>query len=163
MDNANLIVPRLWLGNRAASVDSEFLSRHNITVVFNCTKDLPFATQIPTKIRVPVDDNLAPAELANLGRWAPEIIYKLVRAYNLGHTILVHCFAGMQRSAAVVTMFLIAMKQVSSSEAILFIRVRRPIAFFTGVNFRSSIDTFERDYRTAIQKQQTLAPKDLGL
>jgi len=163
MENASLIVPRLWLGNRAASVDPEFLSQKNITIVFNCTKDLPFAPQIPTKVRVPVDDNLAPAELANLARWAPEIIYKLVRAYNQGHTILVHCFAGMQRSAAVVAMFLIAMKQVTSSEAILFIRVRRPIAFFTGVNFRSSIDSFEREYRAAIHKRQTQAPMDLGV
>ena len=161
-DNANLIVPRLWLGNRAASVDPEFLSRHNITVVFNCTKDLPFAPQIPTKIRVPVDDNLAPSELDNMARWAPEVIYKLVRAYNQGHTILVHCFAGMQRSAAVVAMFLIAMSQMTTDEAIRFIRVRRLIAFFTGVNFRRSIDSFEKQYRVAIHKSRTQRPMDSG-
>jgi hypothetical protein len=57
-------------------------------------------------------------------------------------------------------MFLIAMKRITSSEAILFIRVRRPIAFFTGVNFRSSIESFERDYRAAINNPRTPRPKD---
>jgi len=129
---------------------TEFIRKNNITVVFNCTKDYPFAPQIPTQYRVPVDDNLAPQEIANMGRWAPEIIYKLVREYNQGHTILVHCHAGMQRSAAVVAMFLIAMKKMSGGSAITFIRTQRPIAFFTGVNFRAAIDSFERQFRTAI-------------
>jgi dual specificity phosphatase 12 len=150
MDNANLIVPRLWLGNKVAALDSDFIRKNNITVVFNCTKDYPFSPEIPTKYRVPVDDNLAQQELANMARWSPEIIYKLVREYNQGHTILVHCHAGMQRSAAVVAMFLIAMQKLSGSAAIAYIRTRRPIAFFTGVNFRSSIDSFERQFQKAI-------------
>ena len=41
-DNANEIVPRLWLGNAKAAHDEAFLKEKNITTVFNCSKDIAF-------------------------------------------------------------------------------------------------------------------------
>ena len=38
-DNANEIIPNLWLGNAKASMDEDFIRQNNITVVFNCTKN----------------------------------------------------------------------------------------------------------------------------
>ena len=34
-DNANEIIPNLWLGNAKASMDEDFIRQNNITVVFN--------------------------------------------------------------------------------------------------------------------------------
>jgi protein-tyrosine phosphatase len=147
MDNqADLIVPRLWLGNKNASIDSDFLRENNITVVFNCTKTLPFHDSV-RKYRVPVDDNLEPSEIANMEKWAPEIVYKVLREYHAGHSILIHCHAGMQRSAAVMAMVLIALTQKSADEVMAHIRSKRPVAFFHGANFESSIRGFEREFR----------------
>jgi hypothetical protein len=56
-DKANLIIPRLWLGNKKAAEDTTFLQENNINVVFNCTKTLPFAPCVERQYRVPVDDN----------------------------------------------------------------------------------------------------------
>jgi protein-tyrosine phosphatase len=145
--NANLIVPRLWLGNRPASQDVQWLKQNNITVIFNCTKDIPFAPLKVKLYRVPVDDNLQADEIRNMGLWSPEIIVKLVKEYNTGANILVHCHAGMQRSAAVVAMFLIAKYRCTTDEAIAYIKRRRPIAFHRSANFERSIREFEKIYQ----------------
>lgn len=142
-EHAHIILPRLWLGNKQASVDEAFLKANNITVVFNCTKDLPFSPRVLRKYRVPVDDNLAPEEISNLEAWAPEIVYKAVMEYKRGETILIHCFAGMQRSAAVMAMVLIAMTRQPAETIVSYIRSKRPVAFFPDMNFRKSVFGFE--------------------
>ena len=145
--DATLILPGLWLGNRKAAANREFLQQNNITTVFNCTKDLPFDASIVRQYRVPVDDNLEAVEIANMERWAPEIVYKLVSEYKAGHKILGHCYAGMQRSAAVVAMMLIAVFHKPMDEVVRYIRERRHIAFFPAINFEKAIRGFEKDFR----------------
>lgn len=160
------IIPRLWLGNVRASQDEDFMRRENIDVIFNCTKDLPFLDQkgryssrtkdLPflneerrstmKQYRVPVDDNLEEEEIRNMELWSPEIAHKLLTQYNNGHTILVHCYAGMQRSAACVAMLLIALKHMTAQEAMKYIKERRPVAFQPRANFGRAIHSFERDF-----------------
>jgi protein tyrosine phosphatase len=147
--NANLILPRLWLGNRLAAQDPDFLQRNNITVVFNCTKDLPFHPSVLRKYRLPVDDNLAAEEIANMEKWGPEATYKVLSEYNSGQNILIHCFAGMQRSAALMAMTLIVLTKQPSDSVINFIRSKRPIAFFPGQNFGKAIRGFESTFKGA--------------
>jgi len=143
-ENANLIIPRLWLGNKKAALDNRFLQDNNITVVFNCTKDIPFTNLPVAKYRVPVDDNLQPAEIQNLLNWAPEIVYKVLNEYKQGKTILIHCYAGVQRSAAVMAMTLMVIMRSPSDVIIPYIREKRPIAFFPQANFGRSIVEFEK-------------------
>jgi protein-tyrosine phosphatase len=143
MDNAHEIIPRLWLGNFAASQDEIFLKQKGIDTVFNCTKDLAFHPSIRRRYRVPVDDNLKQEEIRNLELWAYEIVYKLQQEYKEGHGILVHCAAGMQRSPAVIAMFLIAIAGMKSEQAMPFIQSKRPIAFFPSANFGPAIKGFE--------------------
>lgn len=153
--NAHEIVPRLWLGNKKAAADEAWQRDAGITVVFNCTKTLPFAPSVRRMYRVPVDDNLEPTEIANLREWAAETQTKLVREYNAGRTILVHCHAGMQRSAAVVAMFLTTMYAMSPDDAMAFIKSKRAIAFFPAANFEPAIRQWATDlakYRRSQQK-----------
>jgi len=152
--NANEILPGLWLGNKASSQDKEWLREKQIGVIFNCTKDLPFVDTSLTLYRVPLDDNLEPSEIRNLEHWSWETIYKLHSERKKGKKILVHCFAGMQRSAAVVAMYLIAMFRCTTAEAIAFIKRRRPIAFHTNANFYESIKGFEDGFRKMITTTQ---------
>jgi hypothetical protein len=156
---ADEILPGLWLGSRYAALNTEYLKEHRIRAVFNCTKDLPFDTSIPRQYRVPVDDNLQEPEIRNLELWSYEIVYKIAhemrRANTDGTAVLVHCAAGMQRSAASVAMYLIAVKDITTDEAIEFIRSRREIAFRPSANFEDSIrgfeKTFNRDVRPSLQ------------
>jgi protein-tyrosine phosphatase len=94
-----------------------------------------------------VDDNLEPEEIGNLYAWAPETLYKLHREYRVGNTILVHCHAGMQRSAAVVAMYLILTQGMTADEAMAFIKSKRPIAFFPSANFEKAIRGWETTWR----------------
>lgn len=149
-NNADEIMPRLWLGNVRASQDEDFIQRENIDVIFNCSKDLPFLFSIPKQYRVPVDDNLQEEEIRNIELWSPEIAHKLLTLYNKGHTILVHCYAGMQRSAACVAILLIALKHMKAEDAMNYIRSRRPVAFQPRANFGRAIAFFERDFFTRI-------------
>jgi protein-tyrosine phosphatase len=95
---------------------------------------------------VPVDDNLQPAEIKNMAEWSPEIVYKVVNEYNQGSVILIHCHAGMQRSAAIMAMTLIALSGHPASQVMPYIRSRREIAFFPSANFLQSILGFEKYY-----------------
>lgn len=153
MSDANIadeILPRLWLGNVHASTDEDFIHEHHIEVVFNCTKNLPFSPIIPHKYRVPVDDNLKEEEIRNMELWSAEITYKIMAEFKEGRTILIHCMAGMQRSAAAVAFFLIAHTKMHALDAMRFIKERRPIAFHPRANFGRSIDYFDRRFHGEI-------------
>jgi protein-tyrosine phosphatase len=140
---ADEIVPGLWLGNRNAALDKEFLQSNKIHAVFNCTKDIPFDDSVQRRYRVPVDDNLQQVEIRNMELWSPEIVVKIIAELKDG-PILVHCAAGMQRSAAATAMYLIATKGITTEEAVKFIQSKRPIAFRPAVNFEAAIRGFER-------------------
>ena len=150
IENAHQILPGLWLGNQKASVDQEFLSKNQITTVFNCTKDYPFHPNVPRQYRLPVDDNLQSDEIRNMTLWSHEAVYKVLSEYNRGNRILIHCYAGVQRSAALTAMTLIAMKGMTCQEAMEYIQKIRPIAFRPAANFEKSISTFEESYRHEI-------------
>jgi rhodanese-related sulfurtransferase len=147
---ADEILPNLWLGNIHAATSAQWLGQKGIQCVFNCTKDIPFVPTIPRQYRVPVDDNLQPEEIRNLELWSYEIVYKMVREYKKGQPILVHCHAGMQRSAACMAMFLIATKNMNPEQACTYIQERRSIAFRPQANFRQSIEGFYDAYQRDI-------------
>ncbi len=149
-DNANEIIPRLWLGNVKASMDEDFIRKNNINVVFNCTKNLPFSPMIEIKYRIPVDDNLEEQEIRNMELWSGEIAYKIISEYIGGKTILVHCMAGMQRSAASIAFFLIGFFKMRALDSMRFIKEKRMVAFYPRANFGRSIDYFDRKFHGEI-------------
>jgi hypothetical protein len=152
-NNADQILPNLWLGNLKAAEDESFLKNAGIDVVFNCTKNLPFHPSIRRRYRVPVDDNLQEEEIRNMELWSYEIVIKMLNEYKSGRTILVHCHAGMQRSPAAIAFFLIATKRLTADQAMNFIKERRPIAFFPLANFGKSIHGFEESFQKMLMKE----------
>jgi protein-tyrosine phosphatase len=150
-DIANEIIPRIWLGNRTAATSADWLRDHGVNTVFNASKDIPFANVAVHQYRVPVDDSLQEEDIRNMALWAPEIVYNVLKHYYAGDTILIHCMAGMQRSAAITAMFLIALKGMTAEQAIAYVKQKRAIAFHTGVNFERSIKEFERYFNTVLK------------
>ena len=147
--DADLIIPGLWLGNAKASMNENFLKENGITCVFNCTKDQPFHSHTKKRYRVPVDDNLKSEEIRNMELWSYEIVYKLTKEHKQ-ENVLVHCYAGMQRSAAVIAMYLIANYRMKKDNAISFIKRKRSIAFSPFVNFDKAIQGFQDSYEKDI-------------
>ena len=143
-NNADQIIPNVWLGNLRAAHDESFLKNAGIQVVFNATKDASFHPSIRRRYRVPVDDNLEEEEIRNLELWGYEIVYKLIKEYKEGRPILIHCHAGMQRSPAITAMFLMVLYRMSADQAKAYIRNRRPIVFLPSANFEKAMRGFER-------------------
>ena len=140
----------MWLGNARASMDEAFLKGKNIQVVFNCTKNLPFCPVVPVKYRVPVDDNLEEQEIRNMELWSSEIAFQMIKHYRANETILVHCMAGMQRSAAALAIMMIAHFGIRASEAMARIKRIRSIAFHPRANFGRSIESFDHRFHGEI-------------
>jgi protein-tyrosine phosphatase len=154
---ADEIVPGLWLGNRHAAADTKFSADKKIRAVFNCSKDIPFQAGIPRQYRIPVDDSRQEPDIANMEKWSYEIVYKIShevrRAHSEGSAILVHCAAGMQRSAAATAMYLIAVDNITTDQAINLIQSKRPIAFRPEANFEKSIRGFEASFNRDVRPQ----------
>ena len=148
--DAHEIIPGLWLGNARASMDEAFLKAKQIHVVFNCTKNLPFCPVVPIQYRVPVDDNLEEQEIRNMELWSSEIAFKMMGHYRANHTILVHCMAGMQRSAAAMAIMMIAHFRIHAAEAMARIKGIRSIAFHPRANFGRSIESFDHRFHGEI-------------
>lgn len=111
--SVNEIIPGIWLGNYAASQDINFLNHKKIEVIFNCSKHIPFPKiEKILKYNLCVDD---PGEVAEHTQDDVVIMKKhlgrLTKIMNHWHSkgkpILVHCHAGMQRSAALMMAYLI--------------------------------------------------------
>jgi hypothetical protein len=154
---ADEVLPGMWLGSRLAALDPKWLGEKGIKCVFNCTKDIPFVESVQRQYRIPVDDNLDPPEIRNLGFWSYEIVFKMTREYQTGQPMLVHCAAGMQRSAACIAMFLIATKGFTPDEAVKYIKEKRPIAFRPFVNFKDAIEHFYDTYQKDIVPNMVMA------
>lgn len=151
--SANEIIPNLFLGDITSSQNREFIEGYNIGMVVNCSKTIPFLKNGKfIKVRVPVDDNLQETEIKSLAVMAPKVIRKIWDEYSKGTTILIHCHAGVQRSAAVTAMFLIFLKRYTHKEAMENIQKRRPVAFQPSPNFYKAIVAFEASINEAIRR-----------
>ena len=85
--------------------------------------------------------------------WSAEIAFKIVSEYNNGHTILIHCMAGMQRSAASMAMALIVLSKQRYTPVMGLIKSKRPIAFYPRANFMRSIQYFDEKFFNEILPQ----------
>jgi len=139
------IIPRLWIGNMNDALNYGLLKNLNVKTVVNCTKDIQFINNDLTNIRVPVDDNLEPQEIENMYKLMNRAVDLIHLSLMSGETVLVHCHAGRQRSAAIIAAYLMKYGGISPVDAIRFIRSKRNIAFFPQVNFKNAIIKYAND------------------
>tara|TARA_B100001093_G_scaffold511218_1_gene578630 strand:+ start:1681 stop:2121 length:441 start_codon:yes stop_codon:yes gene_type:complete len=136
------ILPNLWLGNIFDSRDTKFL--RNIDIVINCTKTIPFHSNNTKNIRVFIDDNLKKEEIVNMYKYLVPITKFLNKNIKSGKNILVHCHAGMQRSATVVCAFLMRYLNISYEDSSIFLKSKRNIVFKPQTNFHAALTLFEK-------------------
>lgn len=136
------ILPNLWLGNLQSALSYEFIQGHCITCVINCTEDCPFI-DLPglKKIRVPLRDTGSTQAMKNmyllLDRSATAI-YRLLPKFR----ILIHCYAGRQRSVSIILAFLMKYAGFSLQEALDTLRSKKPQI---GINFSKALVQYQLD------------------
>ena len=127
------IMDYLYIGN----IDSlKFESTFSLIV--NCTREIE-CVRIKDCIQLPLRDD--PGESDKMLHYINEkgVLEKIYETINRKENVLVHCYAGMQRSCAVVACYLVKYYNISPTTAIEFIKKNRPVAFFYNVNFMKTI------------------------
>jgi protein-tyrosine phosphatase len=145
------IISKLYLGNYQAAKDPEFFKDKKIKAVLNCTKDIPnhFACKKDIEyMRIPVDDSLREPDFKKMYQFFPVIVEFIHKHIVLQkHNILIHCYAGRQRSAISVAAYLVAKLGMTPAEACKFIMDKRKEAFHFGLslNFEDSLNKYYKD------------------
>ena len=114
----------LWIGSARDAADPRFCARFGLVV--NCTKHLPCGDSAPC-IRVPIDD--AHGENATLLRSLPATCRAIADALASGASVLVHCHAGVSRSASVAAAALVYMGAGNLEDVVRRVRARKPETF----------------------------------
>jgi protein-tyrosine phosphatase len=151
LEKVNKIISKIYLGNYQAAKDPEFFKANKIKAVLNCTKDIPnhFVCKKDIEyMRIPVDDSLRETDIRKMHKFFPvivEFIYK--HAVLQGNNILIHCYAGRQRSAISVAAYLLYHHKMTPSEACKYIMDKRKEAFHFGLslNFEDSLNKYYKD------------------
>ena len=146
--SVNEIVKGLWIGNMDAATDYNFFKKHNISAVVNCTPDVPaaFAKYGVNYLRVNLNDSLKQQDIEKMINYLPKAISFIYQKREIeGKNVLVHCHAGMQRSAAITAAYISKIYGISINDAINLILKKRPVAFHNGtcVNFSQALLHFK--------------------
>lgn len=145
---AKQIVRNLWIGSEGDSANPGFFQRHNIRLVVNATASIP--VRAPAEVqsyRIPVDDS--PDENETMMRHFPTVVLLIDEVLSHGHGVLVHCRAGMQRSAAVVAAYLMWKRGLTADQAFEYINKRKPETFWPVPTFEPALRAWERAVTSA--------------
>ena len=154
------IVDRVFVGNIR---DAQ--SAVGFDAIINCTRDVPFFRDdsgcVKYRHRVAVEDNRDPQQQKEMAMLLMTTVRLMDSLWADGNRILVHCLAGHQRSPTIVAAWLMFREtEFNCINAILFIKSRRPEAFFEGgVHFAQALNDFEKRRPTKTGLPQPPIPK----
>lgn len=131
----------LWVGSQRDSMNATAARRHNIGLVVNCTRDIPFAVPGVSHYRVPVDDR--PDDSADMLKHLAAATAMIDDFISSGKGVLVHCFAGVSRSASVTAAFLMLREGLTHRQAMARVKAAKPETFGDSPNFEVALKVFE--------------------
>lgn len=157
LSSYNKVMNKIYLGNFQAAKDKDFFKNKNIKAVLNCTRDIPnhFAHNKDIEyMRIPVEDSLKDRDYNLMYQYMPCIVEFIHKHTVLqGQNILVHCWAGRQRSAISIAAYLVDKHGLNPHDACQLVMNKRPEAFHFGqsLNFDQALNKF---YRTKVKKNK---------
>jgi protein-tyrosine phosphatase len=148
----NKIMSRIYLGNFEAAKDRDFFQKYNIRAVLNCTRDIPnhFANKDIEYMRIPVEDSLKEKDYDLMFEFMPSMVAFIHKhAVLQKHNVLVHCWAGRQRSAIGVATYLVEHHNMTPHDACKIVMEKRPEAFHFGksLNFDQALNKYYKKYK----------------
>ncbi|XP_043931065.1 dual specificity protein phosphatase 10-like [Protopterus annectens] len=162
LENAELsiILPFLFLGSEKDAQDLEKMRNLNIAYVVNVTTHLPLyhaETGLIRYKRLPATDN----SKQNLRQYFEEAFEFIEEAHQCSKGVLVHCQAGVSRSATIVVAYLMKHTLMTMADAYKYVKGKRPI-ISPNLNFMGQLQEFENDLNAGITPR-ILTPKLTGV
>ena len=122
-DIPDQISPGVWLGSYNAAKNRFWLTRNNITHILTVASGLDDVPRSYFKTKTVQVEDLGSEDLYN---HFEDCISFIEEALDSNGGVLVHCVAGVSRSATVVAAFLVAKEHLNSNDALIKVKERRP-------------------------------------
>ncbi|XP_069752434.1 dual specificity protein phosphatase 8-like isoform X2 [Narcine bancroftii] len=138
------ILPHLYLGSQKDVLNKDLMVQNGITFVLNASNSCPKPDFISEShfMRIPVNDNYCEKLLP----WLDESVDFIDKAKVSNCRVLVHCLAGISRSATVAIAYIMKSMGLSSDDAYRFIKDRRP-SISPNFNFMGQLLEYEKSLR----------------
>ncbi|KAG8924708.1 hypothetical protein FRC02_010231 [Tulasnella sp. 418] len=117
------VIPNLWVGDLQSALNKAGLEEHNVKYVMSAMRGRVRVDPRFVRYQINLDDTNSADLLVHL----PPAIAFIDSALQSGKGVLVHCQAGMSRSASIVAAFLMYSKNINLNEALDLMRSARPI------------------------------------
>lgn len=140
------IIDNLYLGDKKCAKSLKFLDEHKIKTILNCTPEPnPKNKYNIEQVVIPIHDNPASWNNDLMYGYFPEAVKFIKKHIENEENVLVHCFAGIQRSATIVTAFLMYYDKLTLDEAITYLLNVKPDVFYGGrsVHFLEALKKWE--------------------
>ncbi|XP_044304762.1 dual specificity protein phosphatase 10-like [Varanus komodoensis] len=162
LENAELspILPFLFLGNERDAQDLGRMLSLNVGHVLNVTTHLPLYHADCGRLRykrLPATDN----NRQDLRQYFEEAFEFIEEAHQSGKGVLIHCQAGVSRSATIVIAYLMKHTRMTMGDAYKFVKGRRPI-ISPNLNFMGQLLEFETDLNAGVTPR-ILTPRLAGV
>lgn len=140
----NKILNNVYLSNYEDSINNQYINDNNIKVIINCSKNLPFINNNNIiKIRISINDDLSKQSNIDLFKYLNHITTIMNKYTKQNYNILVHCYAGIQRSPSIIAAYLIRYYNFSMYEAINYIKQKKNKTFYPKINFYNSLNKYQ--------------------
>ncbi|XP_044135835.1 dual specificity protein phosphatase 4 [Bufo gargarizans] len=148
------ILPFLYLGSAYHAARRDMLDALGITALLNVSSDCPnhFEGHFQYKC-IPVEDN----HKADISSWFMEAIEYIDSIKKNHGRVLVHCQAGISRSATICLAYLMMKKRVKLEEAFEFVKQRRSI-ISPNFSFMGQLLQFESQVMTTTCATEASSP-----
>ncbi|XP_061438482.1 dual specificity protein phosphatase 16 [Rhineura floridana] len=135
------ILPHLYLGCQRDVLNKELMQQNDIGYVLNASNTCPKPDFIPEShfLRVPVNDSFC----EKIFPWLDKSVDFIEKAKASNGCVLVHCLAGISRSATIAIAYIMKRMDMSLDEAYRFVKEKRP-TISPNFNFLGQLLDFEK-------------------
>eukprot|EP00727_Mastigamoeba_balamuthi_P010857 m51a1_g6394 hypothetical protein (562) ;mRNA; f:207871-210098 len=135
----NEVLPRLWLGNYNNALNRAALKRRNVTHILSVAPVKPAFPKDFIYFVIPVEDE----EDVDLTPYFQSCIEFIQGAMARGESTLVHCMAGVSRSATIVAAYVMVHNRMTAENAVAFVQEQRSMVC-PNMAFRKQLLEFEK-------------------
>lgn len=139
MPSAVEVIPGLWLGNIKAAINKKFIKEKKINCIINCCRYKVWSDDTIKVVNLDLSDTGSDKAIERMYAHLDPVVTFIMNQLLSKKIILVNCYAGKQRSPAIIMAFLIRYCGFNIQQTLDVLTKRWP---HTGLNFTRSLVKF---------------------